>query len=103
MQPLDIHFEKSPYPVVLAAKHARTRIAIVMVGMAFDPVELGLGESLARPGGNITGFTNLASELAGKRLELFKEAVPTLVRVAVLYDPANLGNLLHAKAVQTAG
>jgi len=91
------------YPAVLAAKHATTTIPIVMVGMAFDPVELGLVESLARPGGNITGFTNLASELAGKRLELFKETVPTLVRVAVLYDPANPGNLLHATAVQTAG
>jgi putative ABC transport system substrate-binding protein len=91
------------YPAVLAAKHATTTIPIVMVGMAFDPVELGLVESLARPGGNITGFTNLASELAGKRLELFKDTVPTLGRVAVLYDPANPGNLLHAQAVQTAG
>jgi putative tryptophan/tyrosine transport system substrate-binding protein len=91
------------YPVVLAAKQATTTIPIVMVGMAFDPVELGLVESLAHPGGNLTGFTNLASELAGKRLELFKDTVPTLVRVAVLYDPANPGNLLHAQAVQTAG
>jgi putative ABC transport system substrate-binding protein len=91
------------YPVILAAKQATTTIPIVMVGMAFDPVELGLVESLARPGGNLTGFTNLASELAGKRLELFKDTVPTLVRVAVLYDPANPGNLLHAQAVQTAG
>src|SRR5262245_62524814 len=91
------------YPVVLAAKQATTTIPIVMVGMAFDPVELGLVESLARPGGNITGFTTLASELAGKRLELFKDTVPTLVRVAVLYDPANPGNRLHAQAVQTAG
>jgi putative tryptophan/tyrosine transport system substrate-binding protein len=91
------------YPVVLAAKQATTTIPIVMVGMAFDPVELGLVESLAHPGGNLTGFTNLASELAGKRLELFKDTVPTLGRVAVLYDPANPGNLLHAQAIQTAG
>ena len=48
----------------------------------------GLVESLARPGGNITGLTNLSRELGGKRLELLKEAVPKLARVAVLYDPA---------------
>ena len=54
-----------------------------------DPVEAGLVESLARPGGNVTGITNLNRELGGKRLELLKEAVPKLARVAVLYDPAN--------------
>ena len=86
---------------VLAAKHATTTIPIVMVGLAADPVELDLVESLARPGGNITGFTSITTETVGKRLELLKETVPTLVRVAVLYDPASPG--LHAKAVQTAG
>jgi putative tryptophan/tyrosine transport system substrate-binding protein len=91
------------YAGVLAAKHATTTIPIVMVGLAHDPVELGLVESLARPGGNITGFTSLTTEIVGKRLELLKETVPTLVRVAVLYDPASPGNVLHAKAVQTAG
>jgi putative tryptophan/tyrosine transport system substrate-binding protein len=74
-----------------------------MVSIAVDPVELGLVESLAHPGGNITGFTNLTIEIAEKRLELFKETVPMLGRVAVLYDPANPGNVLHAQAVQTAG
>ena len=59
-----------------------------MVGAGRDPVEAGLVESLARPGGNVTGITNLTRELGGKRLELLKEAVPKLVRVAVLYDPA---------------
>jgi ABC-type uncharacterized transport system substrate-binding protein len=88
---------------VLAAKQATTTVPIVMVGLASDPVETGLIESLARPGGNLTGLTNLTIELAGKRLELFKETVPTLVRVAVLYDAANPGNFLHAQAVQTAG
>jgi ABC-type uncharacterized transport system substrate-binding protein len=91
------------YVGVLAAKQATTTIPIVFVGLATDPVETGLVESLARPGGNITGFTNLTIEIAGKRLELFKEAVPTLIRVAVLYDAANPGNVLHAQAVQTAG
>ena len=58
-------------------------IPIVMVGIGTDPVEAGLIESLARPGGNVTGITNLSIELSGKRLELFKEAVPKLSRVAV--------------------
>jgi putative ABC transport system substrate-binding protein len=93
----------SGYVGVLAAKQATTTIPIVMTSIATDPVEAGLVESLARPGGNITGFTNLAIETTGKRLELLKETVPTLVRVAVLYDAANPGNVLHANAVQTAG
>ena len=91
------------YVGVLAAKQATTTIPIVMTSIAVDPVEFGLVESLARPGGNITGLTNITVEIAGKRLELFKEAVPALGRVAVLYDPANPGNVLHAHAVQTAG
>ena len=57
-----------------------------MTGTGLDPVEAGLVESLARPGGNVTGVTNLTRELSGKRLELLKEAVPKLARVAVLYD-----------------
>ncbi len=61
---------------------------IVMVGEGTDPVEAGHVESLARPGGNITGITNIGGELGGKRLEMFKEAVPKLARVAVVYDPA---------------
>jgi putative ABC transport system substrate-binding protein len=88
---------------ILAAKQATTTIPIVMVGLATDPVETGLVESFARPGGNITGLTNITIEIAGKRLQLFKETVPTLGRVAVLYDATNPGNLLHAQAVQTAG
>ena len=73
---------------VLAAKNATKTIPIVMVGGGIDPVEAGHVESLARPGGNITGMTNIGGELGGKRLEMLKEAVPKLVRVAVLYDPA---------------
>ena len=92
----------SGQPAVLAAKQVTPTIPIVMT-VPTDPVETGLVESLARPGGNITGFTSLTIETAGKRLELFKATVPPLVRVAVLYDPANPFNVLHAQAVQTAG
>ena len=74
---------------IRAAKNATKTIPIVMVGAGSDPVEAGLVESLARPGGNVTGITNLNRELGGKRLELLKEAVPKLARVAVLYDPAS--------------
>ena len=74
-------------PLIQAAKNATKTIPIVMTGGGADPVEAGLVESLARPGGNITGLTNLTRELGGKRLELLKEAVPKLARVAVLYDP----------------
>ena len=64
-----------------------------------DPVEAGLVESLARPGGNVTGLTILSGELGGKRLELLKEAVPKLARVAVLYDPAIPASVLEVKEV----
>ena len=70
-----------------------------MMGAGLDPVEAGLVESLARPGGNVTGLTNLSRELGGKRLELLKEAVPKVARVAVLYDPAIPGNVLEVKEV----
>ena len=67
--------------------------------LGLDPVTAGLVESLARPGGNVTGITNLNRELGGKRLELLKEAVPKLARVAVLYDPANPPSVLEVKEV----
>jgi putative tryptophan/tyrosine transport system substrate-binding protein len=82
-----------------AAKNATKTIPIVMVGGGTDPVEAGLVESLARPGGNVTGLTNLTRELGGKRLELLKEAVPKLARVAVLYEPASPPSLREVKEV----
>jgi putative ABC transport system substrate-binding protein len=82
-----------------AAKNATKTIPIVMVGPGIDPVEVGLVESLAHPGGNVTGLTILSRELAGKRLELLKEAVPRLARVAVLYDPAVQRAVLEVKEV----
>jgi putative tryptophan/tyrosine transport system substrate-binding protein len=80
---------------IRAAKNATKTIPVVMVGVGNDPVEAGLIESLARPGGNVTGLTNLTGKLAGKRLELLKEAVPKLTRVAVLYQPATPANVLE--------
>src|SRR5262245_28060685 len=82
-----------------AAKTATKTIPIVMVGQGTDPVEAGLVESLARPGGNVTGVTNLSRGLGSKRLELLKEAVPQVARVAVLYDPANPPSVLEVKEV----
>src|SRR5262245_57120653 len=82
---------------VQAAKNATKTIPIVMVGPGPDPIEAGLVESLARPGGNVTGVTNLGGELGGKRLELLKEALPKLARVAVLYDPANGNSVREVK------
>jgi len=76
-----------------AAKNATRTIPIVMAGQGTDPVRAGLVESLARPGGNVTGITNLTGELGGKRLELLKETVPKLARVAVLHDPATAASV----------
>jgi putative ABC transport system substrate-binding protein len=82
---------------IRAAKNATKTIPIVMTGGGADPVEASLIESLARPGGNVTGMTNLTAQLGGKRLELFKEAVPKLARVAVLYNSANPGPVFEVK------
>jgi putative tryptophan/tyrosine transport system substrate-binding protein len=85
--------------MVRAAKKATKTIPIIMAGAPPDPVKAGLVESLARPGGNVTGLATLSGELAGKRLELLKEAVPKLARVAVLYDPASPSGALDVKDV----
>ncbi len=87
---------------IRAAKNATKTIPIVMTGQGSDPVKAGHVESLARPGGNVTGLTNLTRELGGKRLELLKEAVPKLSRVAVLYDPAIPGSLHEVKELLPA-
>ncbi len=83
----------------LAAKNATRTIPIVFLYVA-DPVGSGLIDSLARPGGNITGFTDIAAVLAGKRLELLKETVVKLSRVAVQWDPQNPGSAQQWKESQ---
>jgi ABC-type uncharacterized transport system substrate-binding protein len=85
---------------IRAAKNATKAIPIVMMGLG-DPVRAGHVESLARPGGNVTGLTNLSRELGGKRLELLKEAVPKLAHVAVLYE-ANQPSLHEVKELLPA-
>jgi ABC-type uncharacterized transport system substrate-binding protein len=82
---------------IRTAMNATKTIPIVMMGSGTDPVVAGLIESLARPGGNVTGLTLLSEELGGKRLELLKEAVPKLARVAVLNDPATPGTAREVK------
>jgi putative tryptophan/tyrosine transport system substrate-binding protein len=88
--------------IIQAAKNATKTIPIVMTGGGSDPVEAGLVESLARPGGNVTGITTFARQLAGKRLELLKEAVPKISRVAALYDPANSNDIVEVKKLLPA-
>jgi putative ABC transport system substrate-binding protein len=86
----------------MALKNATRTIPIVFF-IAGDPVEAGLVDSLPKPGGNITGFTNIAPVLAGKRLELLKETVPKLTRVALLWDPRIRGSEQSWKESQLAG
>jgi putative tryptophan/tyrosine transport system substrate-binding protein len=83
---VDIIFAGS-HPATEAAKNATQTIPIVTSSQ--DPVSSGFVVGLARPGGNITGLTNLTSELVGKRLELLKEVIPQLFRVAVLWTPSH--------------
>jgi putative ABC transport system substrate-binding protein len=76
-------------PASFAAHQATRTIPLVMGGIAADPVETGLIASLARPGGNVTGMSMMTPQLGPKRLELFKEIVPGLARVAVFWNPPN--------------
>src|SRR5262245_40830242 len=87
-------------PAVQAAKKATTTVPIVTV--SGDPVGFGFVASLARPGGNITGLANLTPELVGKRLELLKEVVPRISRVAVLWNPDNPGAALRMRETEAA-
>jgi putative ABC transport system substrate-binding protein len=76
-------------PASIAAKQATSTVPLVMGGVAANPIETGLVQSLARPGTNVTGMSMLSSQLAAKRLELLKEILPGLMLVAVLWNPDN--------------
>jgi putative ABC transport system substrate-binding protein len=86
---------------IRAAKKATSTIPIVMTNVG-DPVGLGLVASLARPGGNITGLSQISPDLTGKRLELLKELLPKVTRVAFIWDPDNPGMTLRFKEAQGA-
>ena len=86
-------------PPTRAAKDATTAIPIVMIAVG-DPVGAGLISSLARPGGNITGNTILGPDVAGKRLQLIKEVVPSTARVAFLWNPDNASHPAHLAELQ---
>jgi putative ABC transport system substrate-binding protein len=99
---VDVIFAIGP-PQALAAAKATDKIPIVFVGGG-DPVEIGLVKSLARPGGNVTGLTFVTVELAPKRIQLLKEVVSTMKRLAILWNPNNVINKLELKeATTTAG
>jgi putative tryptophan/tyrosine transport system substrate-binding protein len=88
-------------PAVIAAKQTTTTIPIVMAAVA-DPVGSGLVASVSRPGGNVTGPTLLAADLAAKRVEILREAVPGASRVAVLWNPSNPSKIRDWDETQTA-
>jgi ABC-type uncharacterized transport system substrate-binding protein len=90
-------------PGARAAKQATSTIPIVVSAVA-DPVDVGLVASLARPGGNLTGLTFFLAEICAKRVELIREAIPTLTRVAVIVNPANPSHPIVLEVMQrTAG
>jgi putative ABC transport system substrate-binding protein len=88
-------------PPSVAAKHATTTIPIVMTSVG-DPVGSGLVASLARPGGNVTGLSSLSPDLVGKQLEFLKDVLPTISRVALLWNPANPANALNVREAEVA-
>jgi putative tryptophan/tyrosine transport system substrate-binding protein len=89
------------YPAALAAKTSTKDIPIVIAG-AGDPVATGLVDGLARPGGNITGVTELSTELSAKRFEILRDALPGLTRVAMLWNAADLGMTLRYRSAEDA-
>ena len=91
----------SATPAIQFAKEQTTTIPIVMAGVT-DPVGVGFVTSLARPGGNITGLTHMAPDLSGKRLELFKEVIPNILRLGVLWNPNQPGQPAAFKDAQVA-
>jgi putative ABC transport system substrate-binding protein len=89
------------YPAAFAAKAFAQGVPVVLLGSG-DPVATGLVESLAQPGGMLTGLTELSTELSAKRLEILKDAVPGLRRVAMLWNAADLGMTLRFRSAESA-
>jgi putative tryptophan/tyrosine transport system substrate-binding protein len=89
------------YPAALAAKNSTKPIPVVVTG-AGDPLATGLVDGLARPGGNLTGVTELSTDLSAKRLEILRDAVPNLRRVAMLWNADDLGRTLRYQSAQSA-
>jgi putative ABC transport system substrate-binding protein len=89
------------YPPALAAKNSNSTIPVVVTG-AGDPVATGLVDGLARPGGNLTGVTELSTDLSTKRLEILKDALPNLQSVAMLWNADDLGMTLRYQAAESA-
>jgi ABC-type uncharacterized transport system substrate-binding protein len=88
-------------PPTLAAKQATRTTPIVMIGVG-DPVRAGLVATIPRPGGNVTGNTILGPEVAAKRLQLFKEAIPSISRLGFLVNPANASTVAYFEELQLA-
>lgn len=88
-------------PGASAAKAATSTVPVVIVAVA-DPVGVGLVQSLARPGANMTGITNLGAELTGKRLEILKELIPGAKRVGVLFNPKDQNAAVQQQFAQAA-
>jgi putative tryptophan/tyrosine transport system substrate-binding protein len=100
-QKIDVMLTAWGTAAALAAQRATRSVPVIAIGVG-DPVAAGLVNSLARPGGNITGFSSLALTLEAKRLELIKEFNPTTKRAAVLWDPDNLYSSLATRQIENA-
>jgi putative ABC transport system substrate-binding protein len=99
--PVDIFVAAGGEASVRAAMQATNKIPIVMT-ISADPISSGFIATLAQPGGNITGMSGLASEMAGKRVELLKDVLPSVIRVAVLWNSDNKSKIVEWKDTQTA-
>ena len=103
VSPCSPQCKENPFftPATQAAQAATQTIPIVMVSVG-DPLRAGLVASLAHPGGNVTGNSALGPDAAPKRLQLLKEVIPSLVRVALLFNPDNAANIIYRDEIETA-
>jgi putative ABC transport system substrate-binding protein len=92
----------SDVPAAKAAQMATTRIPIVFAGLGGNPVKMGLIQSFARPGGNITGVVNLDVDLGPKRLEVFRDLIPGLRRLLLPYDPTDASSVAAVRGYREA-